>query len=160
MPFSIWRSRCRGVAKIDNKTTFIQFGLPGEKVKFKYTYTRSKFDEGIVDETTYLEKCQEQVCITTTNDAIFGTPTKNWTTFKTKYDEIMSTFPMSELRIERNKRLAETDWSQSPDVPSTTKDKWLTYRQALRDLPASANPKLDDNGYLDDSSITWPTKPS
>ena len=122
--------------------------------------TQFKFDEGIVDETTYLEKCQEQVGVTTTNDAIFGTPTKNWTTFKTKYDEIMSTFPMSELRIERNKRLAETDWSQSPDVPSTTKDKWLTYRQALRDLPASANPTLDEDGYLDHSSITWPTEPS
>lgn len=40
----------RGVAKIDGKTIFIQFGLPGEKVKFKYTYTRSKFDEGIVTE--------------------------------------------------------------------------------------------------------------
>ena len=122
--------------------------------------TQFKFDEGIVDETTYLEKCQEQVGITTTNDAIFGTPTKNWTTFKAKYDEIMSTFPIGELRIERNKRLAETDWSQSPDVPSTTKDKWLTYRQALRDLPASANPTLDEDGYLDHSSITWPTEPT
>ena len=105
--------------------------------------TEFKFDEGIVDETTYLEKCQEVVGVTTTNDAIFGTPTKDWETFKAKYDEIMSTFPMGELRIVRNEKLAETDWSQSPDVPSTTKDKWLTYRQALRDLPASANPTLD-----------------
>ena len=40
----------RGIAKINNKTTFIQFGLPGEVVKFRYTYTRSKFDEGIVTE--------------------------------------------------------------------------------------------------------------
>ena len=72
----------------------------------------------------------------------------------------MSTFPMGELRIERNKRLAQTDWSQSPDVPSTIKDKWLTYRQALRDLPASANPTLDEDGYLDHSSITWPTQPT
>ena len=123
--------------------------------------TQYKFNDGIVDETTYLEKCQEQVGVTTIgNFAIFGTPTKNWTTFKTKYDEIMSTFPMSELRIERNKRLAATDWSQSPDVPSTTKDKWLTYRQALRDLPASANPTLDEDGFLDHSSITWPTEPT
>ena len=122
--------------------------------------TQFKFEEGIVDETTYLEKCQEQVGVTTTNDAIFGTPTKDWETFKAKYDGIMSTFPMGELRIVRNEKLAETDWSQSPDVPSTTKDKWLTYRQALRDLPASANPMLNEQGYLDDSSITWPTEPS
>jgi hypothetical protein len=122
--------------------------------------TEFKFGEGIVDETTYLEKCQEVVGVTTTNDAIFGTPTKDWTTFKAKYDEIMSTFPMDQLRIVRNEKLTETDWSQSPDVPSTTKDKWLTYRQALRDLPANANPKLDADGNLDQSSFTWPTEPS
>ena len=122
--------------------------------------TEYKFDEGIVDETTYLEKCQEVVGVTTTNDAIFGTPTKDWETFKAKYDEILSTFPMGELRIVRNEKLAETDWSQSPDVPSTTKEKWLTYRQALRDLPASANPTLDEDGFLDNSSVTWPTEPS
>ena len=34
--------------------------------------TQYKFYDGIVDETTYLEKCQEQVGVTTTNDAIFG----------------------------------------------------------------------------------------
>ena len=122
--------------------------------------TEFKFGEGIVDETTYLEKCQEVVGVTTTNDAILGTPTKDWTTFKAKYDEIMSTFPMDQLRIVRNKKLAETDWSQSPDVPSTTKDTWLTYHQALRDLPASANPTLDEDGFLDHSSITWPTEPT
>ena len=122
--------------------------------------TEYKFDEGIVDETTYLEKCQEVVGVTTTNDAIFGTPTKDWETFKAKYDEILSTFPMGELRIVRNEKLAETDWSQSPDVPSTTKNKWLAYRQALRDLPASANPTLDEDGFLDHSSVTWPTEPT
>ena len=52
--------------------------------------TQFKFDEGIVDETTYLEKCREQVGVTTTNDAVFGTPTKDWATFKTKYDEIIN----------------------------------------------------------------------
>ena len=122
--------------------------------------TEFKFEEGIVDETTYLEKCQEVVGVTTTNDAIFGKSTKDWATFKAKYDEIMSTFPMDQLRIVRNEKLAETDWSQSPDVPSTTKDKWLTYRQALRDLPASANPTLDEDGFLDHSSVTWPTEPT
>ena len=67
---------------------------------------------------------------------------------------------MDELRMVRNIKLTETDWTQNPDVPSTTRDKWLTYRQALRDFPSSANPKLNDEGYLDDSSIIWPTEPS
>ena len=78
----------------------------------------------------------------------------------TKLSEMNAAEPMKQLRVIRNQKLAETDWSQSPDVPSTTKDKWLTYRQALRDLPASANPTLDEDGYLDLSSITWPTQPT
>ena len=42
-----------------------------------------------------------------------------------------------ELRIWRNKRLAESDWRIVSDVPGDT-DAWKTYRQKLRDLPSSA----------------------
>tara|TARA_B100000287_G_scaffold433743_1_gene496221 strand:+ start:2002 stop:2415 length:414 start_codon:yes stop_codon:yes gene_type:complete len=122
--------------------------------------TQFRFDEGIVDESTYLSKCQEVVGITNTNESILSTPTKNWATFKAKYDELEAKFPMDELRMVRNIKLTETDWTQNPDVPSSTRDKWLTYRQALRDFPSSANPKLNDEGYLDESSVTWPTPPS
>ena len=123
--------------------------------------TQFRFDAGIVDESTYLSKCQEVVGVTTdTNESILSSPSKNWTTFKAKYDELETKFPMDELRIRRNNKLTETDWSQLGDVPVGIKTTYESYRQALRDLPASANPKLDDNGYLDDSSITWPTKPS
>ena len=37
---------------------------------------------------------------------------------------------------------------------------WKTYRQALRDLPASSSPSLDEFYDLDFSSVTWPTEPS
>ena len=123
--------------------------------------TQFRFDAGIVDESTYLSKCQEVVGVTTdTNESILSVPSKNWATFKAKYDELEAKFPMDELRMIRNIKLTETDWSQLGDVPVGIKTTYESYRQALRDLPASANPKLDDNGYLDDSSITWPTKPS
>ena len=62
------------------------------------------------------------------------------------------------LREEGNKRLAATDWRDSSDVGLT--DAWKTYRQALRDLPANASPKLDADGNLDMSSVTFPTEPS
>ena len=62
------------------------------------------------------------------------------------------------LREERNKRLAATDWRDSSDVGLT--DAWKTYRQALGDLPANASPKLDADGNLDMSSVTFPTEPS
>ena len=66
--------------------------------------------------------------------------------------------PMRLLRIKRNKLLASTDWRASSDL--TLADDWKTYRQALRDLPVSASPKLDSNGDLDMSSVTFPTEPS
>ena len=66
--------------------------------------------------------------------------------------------PMRLLRVERDARLAVSDWRASSDL--TLPDAWKTYRQALRDLPASASPKLDSNGELDMSSVTFPTEPS
>lgn len=73
----------------------------------------------------------------------------------TRLDSLES---MRLLRLERDKRLGVTDWRASSDL--TLSDDWKTYRQALRDLPASANPKNDEYGFLDMSSVTWPTPPS
>ena len=66
--------------------------------------------------------------------------------------------PMRLLRLERNTRLAETDYMALSDVTMT--NAWKTYRQQLRDLPASATPKLDAQGNLDLTSVTFPSKPS
>ena len=68
--------------------------------------------------------------------------------------------PIALLRVERNKRLTACDWTQSRDLTLSNDADWKTYRQALRDLPASASPKLDSDGNLDMSSVTFPTKPS
>ena len=63
------------------------------------------------------------------------------------------------LREERDERLAETDWivTQSLEKGEDIPEKWKTYRQALRDLPSTSTPKL--NEYKQLSNITWPTKP-
>ena len=70
--------------------------------------------------------------------------------------------PMRLLRIERDKRLAACDWvsAKAIDTGVAVSDAWKTYRQALRDLPASASPKLDSQYELDLTSVTWPSKPS
>ena len=65
---------------------------------------------------------------------------------------------MKLLRVERDARIAKTDWRASSDLTLTS--AWSVYRQALRDLPASASPKLDSDGNLDLTSVTWPTEPS
>ena len=66
--------------------------------------------------------------------------------------------PMRLLREERDKRIAKTDWRAGSDL--TLASAWSTYRQALRDLPASATPKLNSDYELDLTSVTWPTEPS
>ena len=44
---------------------------------------------------------------------------------------------LSEMaRAKRDGLLAGTDWTQMPDVPEATREKYATYRQALRDVPS------------------------
>ena len=71
---------------------------------------------------------------------------------------LQSREPMRLLRVERDRLLAETDWTALGDVTMSSAMK--TYRQALRDLPASSDPKLASDGTLDMSSVKFPTKPS
>ena len=79
------------------------------------------------------------------------------TEINSKISELDAAEPMRLLRIERDERIAKTDWRASSDLAIS--NAWKTYRQALRDLPASASPKLDSNYNLDFSSFTWPTEP-
>tara|TARA_B000000557_G_scaffold92519_1_gene74824 strand:- start:1123 stop:1482 length:360 start_codon:yes stop_codon:yes gene_type:complete len=83
-------------------------------------------------------------------------PTKKEVT--DKIAELDAAEPMKLLREERDRRIAKTDWRAGSDL--TLASAWSTYRQALRDLPASATPKLDSYYELDLTSVTWPTEPS
>ena len=80
------------------------------------------------------------------------------TEVNSKISELDNAEPMKLLREERNRRIALTDWRASSDL--TLADAWKTYRQALRDLPASASPKLNSDYELDLTSVSWPTEPS
>lgn len=67
------------------------------------------------------------------------------------YDEIAEQ-KMKALRLERDKLLRESDWTQMvSDIPLTEaqKEAWRVYRQALRDLPETA----------DLENIIFPVKP-
>ena len=80
------------------------------------------------------------------------------TEINSKIASLDSAEAMRLLRIERDTRIAKTDWRASSDL--TLSNAWKTYRQALRDLPASATPKLNSDYELDLTSVTWPTEPS
>jgi hypothetical protein len=56
------------------------------------------------------------------------------------------------FRKRRDEKLAQSDWTQMPDSPLSAEQKaaWAAYRQALRDVPATAN----DEGW-----VIWPSRP-
>jgi len=53
------------------------------------------------------------------------------------------------MRVTRNAKLAESDWTQLADSPEN-KAAWATYRQALRDIPTQAGFPWE---------VQWPTQP-
>ena len=93
-------------------------------------------------------------------DSIDPQPTED--EINAKIAELQAAEPFRLLREERNRLIAETDWTQLKDVDLDIirERNWNNYRQALRDLPANSNPKLNSMGELDMSSVTWPDKPS
>ena len=71
-------------------------------------------------------------------------------------NEELNSEALLELRTIRNKTLQTTDWTQFSDSPlsDSKKAEWNTYRQSLRDLPAS------NKDITDIEDVTWPTPPS
>jgi hypothetical protein len=71
-------------------------------------------------------------------------------TFMKAYNQLW----LERLRLERNKRITQTDYLATIDAPLTTPEKkqeWLDYRQALRDLPSVTE---------DPANPVWPTAPT
>lgn len=68
-------------------------------------------------------------------------------------DTIPNEWLLERLRKHRNRYLASCDWTQAQDSPlsDSKKTEWATYRQALRDLPASWTPA---------ETVTFPSEPS
>ena len=79
-----------------------------------------------------------------------------------KIAELKAAEPARLVREKRDQLLNESDWTQTRDNVRLNDSAWITYRQELRDITKSAsfNPKLNTNGTLDESSVTWPLKPS
>ena len=72
-----------------------------------------------------------------------------WANVKAQHDANLAGDAIRILRVLRNDKLAESDWMANSDVTMT--DAWKTYRQELRDLPATTK---------DPSNPTWPTEPT
>ena len=72
--------------------------------------------------------------------------------------------PLKRLRAERDRLLAESDWvvTKAAETGVAETDAWKTYRQALRDLPSTQTPEMEEEPttQLGIKNVTWPTKPS
>jgi hypothetical protein len=73
--------------------------------------------------------------------AEFNYDTKSW--------EVDHAVAWGKVRSQRQHLLERSDWAALPDVPASTRQKWLSYRQALRDITQQADPL----------NIVWPTPP-
>ena len=66
--------------------------------------------------------------------------------YRARIDEQVAT----SVRVQRDRLLAETDWTQSRDMTLDNDADWTTYRQALRDITSQ-------EGFP--HNVTWPEKP-
>ena len=59
-------------------------------------------------------------------------------------DTTRDEYLMERMRLHRDRLLKESDWTQVADSP-VDREAWATYRQALRDFPATwtAGPEAD-----------------
>ena len=81
------------------------------------------------------------------------------TAFRKTLEDEKPTIAWARLRRDRDRKLAATDWRAMPDL--TLSDAWKTYRQALRDLPASYDDTTVQKIFRGVSGdIDWPTEPS
>ena len=83
--------------------------------------------------------------IESSNPSDFGV---TWKQASDKKTELVNAKPMADLRAERDRRLAETDWWASSDL--TMSAERTAYRQDLRDITKTYS-SLDD--------VVWPDKP-
>lgn len=73
-----------------------------------------------------------------------------------KIQELQTAEPLRLLREKRNQLLQQTDWRFRSDL--TPSQAWIEYCQALRDLPETQTPALDENGNL--INVNWPIPPT
>jgi hypothetical protein len=94
--------------------------------------------KAIVSSFTYGEEC-EQI---STDDPEYVEYLKNFNRLAISWEEV---------RSKRSILLKDSDWTDLPNTPLTTKEAWLSYRQALRDIPTT---------FKTPEEVIWPEAPN
>lgn len=117
---------------------------------------------GIVNSREYVKVFpSDQPQISYTENLIEGLPVsvlgqyyQTWMAVEASEQEILlRTANQDEMmRLDRNQRLYESDWTQLNDSPLSPQlmEQWRVYRQALRDIPSQSGWPWN---------ITWPVPP-
>tara|TARA_Y100000015_G_scaffold32416_1_gene32247 strand:+ start:2683 stop:3213 length:531 start_codon:yes stop_codon:yes gene_type:complete len=105
----------------------------------------TKFVAGPVFTDTTEETVDSEGNVTTTS----YTAAQNEAAYRASVDATTA----AAVRVARDKKLTDTDWTQMADSPLTSdkKTEWASYRTSLRDLPSAS-------GFP--HTMTWPTEPS
>ena len=103
--------------------------------------TEEEYYENVV---VFVGVDDDQVVIESSNPDDLPT----WGEVQAKIEELETEIPLTELRIERTRRLEETDWWALSDQTMT--DDQIEYRQSLRDITEN---------YTSLDNVVWPEKP-
>ena len=123
---------------VDNKITEVSSGI-GTSGNWVTVDNYQGSDQTLTyDSLSNTVRCEDKI------DEVPEATIKELEAFKLEMD-------IRDVRGNRNRLLAESDWTQNRDVVLSNDTEWKTYRQALRDLPANTT---------DWTNPPWPTKPS
>jgi hypothetical protein len=77
------------------------------------------------------------------------------------FEQLVKDEPMRLLRLAREDLFKVCDGvtMKALSMGVQVSQDWKDYMQALRDLPESADPRLDENGILITDSVNWPVQP-
>ena len=123
---------------VDNKVTEVSSGIGTSGTWVTVDNYQGSDQTLIYDSLSNTVKCKDKI------DEVPEATIEELEAFKLEMD-------IRDVRGNRNRLLAESDWTQNRDVVLSNDTDWKTYRQALRDLPANTT---------DWTNPPWPTKPS
>ena len=133
-------------ARLTQLSDYISHKIEGSTYNIKYY--ASKRDSEIVDVEAHKDEDGEDVAATYIQTHFIGDDTAK--------DARILADEWTAIRTERDRLLANSDWTQGADSPlaSGKKTEWATYRTKLRDVPKD---QKDKTTY---ASITWPSEAS
>ena len=132
-------------ARLVQLSDYVSSTIKGTTYNIKYYV--SKRDSEIVDVEAHKDEDGKDVATTYVQTHFIGDDSAK--------DARILADEWTNIRRERDRLLAESDWTQANDTPlaSGKVTEWGTYRTSLRDLPS------DQSSKTKYSDITWPTKP-